>query len=321
MSILLRALACLAALLCACGATAAASNCPPEAQVPTPEQAKAGLAKAHDHGFLWRVTKDGHSSWLYGTVHVARMEWMYPGATVLRAAAASDRIALELDMLDPDIARRLSAALRADAGATVPEPLAQRVRRQAERACLPPQFLSAMSPEMQVTTLSVMAARADGLDPSYAIDPFFSGLGRGLNKPVVSLETPEMQLALLRADSEAERISTVEKGLDELESDRARVMVRRIAEVWANGRLDELQNYEQWCECARTPDERQAMHRLLDERNPGLAERVAEMHESGRIVFAAVGSLHMIGPNGLPALFAQRGYRVERIEFPSEVAK
>ena len=24
-----------------------------------------------DHGFLWRVSKDGRSSWLYGTLHVA----------------------------------------------------------------------------------------------------------------------------------------------------------------------------------------------------------------------------------------------------------
>jgi len=318
-SIVLRALACLAALLCAqacAAATPGEQGCPPQAQAPTAAQARAGLAKARDHGFLWRITKDGHSSWLYGTVHVARLEWMYPGATVMRAAESSDRIALELDMLDPDIAQRLAAALRADAGATVPEPLAQRLRRQAERACLPPQFLTAMSPEMQATTLSVMAARADGLDPSYAIDPFFSGLGRGLNKPVISLETPEQQMALLRADSEAERISTVEKTLAELESDRARAMVRRIAEVWANGRLDELQHYEQWCDCARTPEEREALRRLLDDRNPGLVERIAQMHESGRIVFAAVGSLHMIGPNGLPALFAQRGYSVERIEFP-----
>jgi len=35
----------------------------------------------------------------------------------------------------------------------------------------------------------------------------------------------------------------------------------------------------------------------------------------GKQVFAAVGSLHMIGPMGLPALMAQRGYRVERVEF------
>jgi uncharacterized protein YbaP (TraB family) len=33
-------------------------------------------------------------------------------------------------------------------------------------------------------------------------------------------------------------------------------------------------------------------------------------------VFAAVGALHMTGPQGLPRLMAARGYLVERIPFP-----
>ena len=55
--------------------------------------------------------------------------------------------------------------------------------------------------------------------------------------------------------------------------------------------------------------------RLLDARNPGLAERIDALHTSGQRVFAAVGSLHMIGRTGLPALLARRGYTVERIVF------
>jgi len=32
-------------------------------------------------------------------------------------------------------------------------------------------------------------------------------------------------------------------------------------------------------------------------------------------VFAAVGSLHMVGKLGLPSLLAERGYRIERVDF------
>jgi uncharacterized protein len=291
--------------------------CPPTAQPPSPEQVQAGLRNARDRGFLWRISKDGRSSYLYGTVHVAKVDWMYPGATVMRAARESERIAVELDMLDADIAKRLVAAAGVGRDATLPAVLAARLRAQAMRACLPLQSLAMLSPEMQVITLSVMAGRVDGLDPSYAIDPFFAGLGRGMNKPVVSLETPESQMALMRAENEAERISVVDKTLAELENDRARAMIRRIADAWAQGRLDELQRYEQWCDCANTDEERRALHRLLDERNPVLAEGIAAIHEGGHTVFAAVGSLHMIGAQGLPALFKQRGYTVERIEFAS----
>jgi hypothetical protein len=57
------------------------------------------------------------------------------------------------------------------------------------------------------------------------------------------------------------------------------------------------------------------LRRLNDERNPNLAARIDALHARGQRVFAAVGALHMTGPRALPALLAQRGYRVERVDF------
>jgi hypothetical protein len=37
------------------------------------------------------------------------------------------------------------------------------------------------------------------------------------------------------------------------------------------------------------------------------------LHAQGQRVFAAVGALHMTGPNALPVLMAGRGYHVERV--------
>jgi uncharacterized protein YbaP (TraB family) len=38
-------------------------------------------------------------------------------------------------------------------------------------------------------------------------------------------------------------------------------------------------------------------------------------HREGRRVFAAVGALHMVGPQSLPRLLERQGFRVERIRF------
>ena len=54
---------------------------------------------------------------------------------------------------------------------------------------------------------------------------------------------------------------------------------------------------------------------MLDERNPLMADKIDALHAGGQSVFTAVGSLHMIGPQGLPTLMAKRGYRVERVAF------
>ena len=44
----------------------AASSCPPAATALDPERFQAGMRQAQDHGFLWRIVKDGRASYLYG---------------------------------------------------------------------------------------------------------------------------------------------------------------------------------------------------------------------------------------------------------------
>ena len=312
-----------------------APACPPAAQVPTAEQAHAGMRDARDRGFLWRLRRDGRVSFLYGTVHVARVEWVYPGPRVLRALNASDTVALELDLLDPEIQRRLGSAMAASAQSSgsakstpptslpnplpnplptpLPEAMQQRLQRQIEAECLPAQAFAALSPEMQIVTLTSLSGRRDGLDPSYGIDIFLAGWAHAAKKTVVSLETPELQIALLKADTEAERNEFVQSALAQLESGQSRPMLRRMTQAWAEGNLADFASYGEWCECIKTDADRAAMARLLDDRNPALADAVAALHANGRRVFAAVGSLHMAGPMGLPALLAQRGFQVERL--------
>jgi uncharacterized protein YbaP (TraB family) len=298
-------------------ARAAESACPPVAAPPSGAQMRHGQRDARDRGFLWRVTKGGRSSYLFGTVHIARFDWMFPGPRIVQALRASDTLALELDLLDPDLRRRLTEAMTDTTEAPIdwPPALAERLARQMEAECLAPASLAALGPEMQIATLTALSARRDGLDPAYGIDLFLAGWGHGMHKTVVSLETPEMQLQALRRPSAQAALELVESGLDELESGRARPTLNRLARVWATSDHTALARYDQWCDCRHTDADRDAMKRLVDDRNPALASAIDALHGRGKRVFAAVGSLHMVGPTGLPALLARRGYRVERVAF------
>ena len=290
-----------------------AADCPPVAQAPSAAQVQAGMRAARDHGFLWRISKDGHSSHLYGTLHVAKLAWMFPGPRVAQALAASDTVGLELDMLDPAMQRRLTEAMAARSDSALPDPTRERMARLAAAECVPSQAMAGLSPELQVAVLMSLTGRRDGLDPAYGIDVFLSGWGHAARKTVVSLETPELQLRAVHMQDASAQLAFVESSLDDLESGRARPLLVRMAQVWADADLDTLTRYEDWCECLKTRSDRDAMARMLDARNPALVDAIDALHASGKQVFAAVGSLHMIGPLGLPALLAQRGYRVERI--------
>jgi len=299
------------------------ANCPPQAAAMTPEQVESGMKAAEDHGFLWRLSRDGRVSYLYGTIHLARLAWVFPGPTVVEAIRDSDTVALELDVLDAEIQRRLQLAMSKDDAAheqqtALPPALAERVRRRADAECIPVEALSRMTPELQAASLTVLAARRDGLDPAYSIDLMLSGFAHGAHKTVVSLETPESQMQALAVPDREEAMAYVSDALDDLDAGRTRPMLNRLAEIWATGDHDQLARYAEWCECLRTPAEQLVMKRLLDDRNPALADKIDALHRSGRSVFAAVGSLHMVGPSGLPALLAARGYKVERGDFETE---
>lgn len=298
----------------AAGATPPATTCPPTAQAPSPDAVQAGLRNARDRGFLWRIAKDGRSSYLYGTVHVAKFDWAFPGPKTMQAFNASDTVALELDLLDPALQRRMVEAIVARREPALPATLAQRLQRQAQAECIAPETLAGLGPMLQIATLSSLVGRRDGIDPAYGIDLYIAGLAHAAKKNTVSLETPELQLDTLSSDPDTPLDALVESGLDELESGRARPLLNRLVRIWAEADDAELGRYESWCDCLKTDADRRAMRRMLDDRNPALAASIDALHAGGKRVFAAIGSLHMIGPNGLPALLAGRGYQVERIE-------
>jgi hypothetical protein len=76
------------ALLAALGGAPARADCPPAAVAPDTQAIQQGMAQAQNHGFLWTLDRQGHRSWLYGTIHAAQQAWMYPGRRWSRPWAA-----------------------------------------------------------------------------------------------------------------------------------------------------------------------------------------------------------------------------------------
>ncbi|MFM7531618.1 MAG: TraB/GumN family protein [Rubrivivax sp.] len=311
------ALAAAAALALLQGPAARAStNCPPPPGTPTAQQLDAARTAAKDRGFLWRISRDGATSYLYGTIHLGRMEWVFPGPTVRAALQASDTLAVELDLTDPAVAQAMRGSIAGQPDALLlPQSVQRRLVRQAEAACLPAGLLDQQHPLMQAITLTVLSGRNDGLEPAFAQEIVLGEAARAAGARIVSLETVQQQLAALIPREEASARSMLERTLQQLETGAARRAVVRLAEVWAGGRLAELEQYDKWCECVITPQDRDFLRRVNDDRNPGLARRIDALHGSGRRVFAAVGALHMTGHRALPELLAQRGFTVERIAF------
>lgn len=313
-------------LLCAWGLSAAAADaslpapvppeaaqaavCPPPLAAPSAAELARWQREAQDRGFLWRIQGHGHASWLYGTLHVARAEWSFPGPHLQDALNRSERIALEMDPLDPGIGQRMQALATRHAGRW-PAALLARGKAQAAAACLPAALVDQLHPAMLLSAVSTGSLRAQGLEVAYAPEFVLSGLARARRLPVVSLESPELQAQALLGNGPPDATELAE-GLQDLESGRTATMTAALVRDWTRSDWEHLQDYAAWCDCLRTAADRAAMRRLVDDRNPGLARSIDRLHRGGPLL-VAVGALHMAGPQGLLALLRQRGYRVDMV--------
>ena len=249
-------------------------------------------------------------------MHVARFEWSFPGPQLTQVLRQARVLALELDVSDPQaLADALQAVCRSG--------LRHRCRRRCApgwpgawppNAC-PRRLLSLLPPALQAATLGALAGRRDGLDPAWSIDAMLAARARAADLRVVSLETLATQLAALQGPRGEQSLRFVERTLDSLDSGQAAPQVQRMAEVWATGDLAALERWPEWCDCMNDAGDRALMRRLLDDRNAAMADRIDALHREGGPVLAAVGALHMVGPQGLPARLVARGYRVERVLF------
>lgn len=300
----------LAGACCVFTFAAAHAACPPSA-IASLEKPGTALRNGVDRGMLWRIERDGRTSWLYGTIHIGRGDWVRPGPTIQKALTQSDTLALELDSRDEATAAAMAQPADPEVLARVLSgERARRLARQNAEACVPPGALSKLQPILQVTALAGLVARADGLYPEFGVDETLAVSARNSNKPIVALESAAAQLKVLTGGSEAEEGEQIDAALDELESGKLRGQLKELADVWARSDAGKLGRYADWCDCLNTPAEQRLTKRLLDDRNPNLADGIERLHAGGKGVFAAVGALHMIGPQGLPTLMAARGFTV-----------
>jgi len=308
-----RTCAAAAVLALGLGGAAAAPACPPPPAPPSAAQWQAAQRDARDVGLLWRLSKDGRDSWLFGTIHVGKLAWSAPGPALRQALARSDVLALEIDPTDPQIAARLQQATRDAPAADVA--LRQRLQAQAVAACLSGDALQGLHPMLQLMTLTLLQARQEDLDAAFSQELMLATAARAAGLRIVALESVEQQIAALLPQDPVQMQRLLEQSLDQLDRGRASTVLRRLADAWADGDLGMLERYAQWCECAETDEQRAWLQRLNDERNAHLAKGIDALHMRGQQVFAAVGALHMTGAQALPGLLRQHGYQVQRVHF------
>ncbi|MDD2989368.1 MAG: TraB/GumN family protein [Zoogloea sp.] len=284
----------------------------------------AGLASAASPLFLWEL-RDGAGglrAWLYGTIHVCDAACFPLPAPVQGALAEADSLALELDLEDPAVMRRLGEAAVLPAGTQLdtrlPPALRPRLVLASTRLGLPPEAVQRLQPWMVSTLLTIRVAELAGFRTEQGVDLWLARQARERGKPLWALETVERQIQAMAGGGDAAQVASLTEVIELIESGEARAYFRRMLDAWRGGdvaALDVLLREEM-----ASADMAPLFEEMLDRRNREMVDTLLRRLEGGGRPFVAVGAGHFGGSAGLLAELTRRGYTLTQVEAPAAAA-
>jgi len=276
----------------------------------------AAPAQPPAHPALWKLADADTTIYLFGTMHIlpAGTNWMDPG--LKKAIDASQSLTLEA-VLDQDPTLVASVLLRIGHAQGLP-PLAERVpanqRPQLEALVkasgIPANYLDGMKTWAAALMLTGAALQQIGVDAaaSPGVEPQLTALFRSANKPVDGLESAELQLGYFDKLPESAQRALLAATLDA--PAKARDDFQKMLGAWEKGDPAAIEK-----SFADDPEFTPALRDLLlRQRDRAWAEALAKRLEKPGTVFVAVGAGHLVGPDSVQKMLADKGLKVVRVQ-------
>jgi uncharacterized protein YbaP (TraB family) len=282
-----------------------------------PEQAAQSIP---NRGALFKLQRDGHTAWLFGTIHVGAPDFYPLEPRVMAALDRATAVALEVDprgdngkLMQAVRQYGMYAAGGGPASAEIGAAYRPRLARLLTQYGIASAAVAPMKPWMLASVLTVSEFAAQGYSSELAVDSWLSQRAHQRKQKVVELESAASQMALFDRMTSAEQARFLEDGIDAIEDKEQGVQPRDIAQAWRSADRAKLEALAQKAAEDDTFSGKFVQKVLLDERNPQLADAIVRLMSKEQHGFAAIGILHLVGTDSVPELLRRRGVAVERI--------
>ncbi len=263
---------------------------------------------------VWKVSKDDKALYIGGTLHVlAPSDFPLPGS-FQKAYQQAQTLVFETDLsalATPDFQMQMLRVLTYTDGKTLKSLLKEDTYRRLQAYCqsrglLLENFLH-FKPGLLSITLTMFELQRMGIS-SAGVDEHFHELGKKDRKTVKKLETTEQQLQFLATMGEGQEDQLILSTLNEMGV--LSEMMETMRAAWRSGDSDKL------LETAITPmrkDYPELYQTLLVSRNNRWLPQIEAMFDTPETEFILVGTLHLIGPDGVIERLQKAGYKIEQL--------
>jgi hypothetical protein len=246
--------------------------------------------------------------WLFGTIHALPPGTAWETPRLAQVASEADLLVVEIAALkDRDALAETFAALSTSRGlpplsGRLPAALADPLTDLLARSGLPAERFI----QTETWAAAIMLAQIDAPgDPAHGADHAL--IARFADRPVRELEGAAAQLAIFDRLPEPQQRAMLAAVVREAE--KTRKDPQRLQRAWLAGDAATIEAATREGFLA-DPDLREA---LLTGRNRRWAAALVPMLEATPRPLVAVGTAHIVGPEGLAAQLEAAGYRIRRI--------
>lgn len=292
--------------------TACAS--PPKSK-PTPEPAPSDALAPR--AFFWEAqAANGAHLFLLGSVHIGDRRQLVLDARIEQDWAQALELVVELDTSTPSPIDAVDAINRfglLPRGTTLRSVVApdtyQQLAKYMKARGYPMERVDRMRPWLVAQVVTQLEYTAAGLEAENGVDVVMMRRASG-RKGIVPLESLEEQAELFAGLPAPLQETMLVEILREAQALLA--VTRATLTAWEQGdekTLSELLFGNSTGDAALG----QFYERVFYNRNRTMTDRIVALSADAKPRFVVVGTGHLIGPQGIPELLAQRGFRVERV--------
>jgi uncharacterized protein YbaP (TraB family) len=273
----------------------------------------ASSPASHQSGSsVWKISKDGNSVFLGGSIHILRSDDFPLPKEFDRAFSRSSMLVLEADieqLADESVARYLLTCMFLPDGKTLESILDfdtyEMLKEKCEEYGFPIDSVSQLKPSMIMAMLTMLEIQKSGF-VQQGVDVHYLEKAKKVKKPRGFLETIETQIDMLVTMGDGYENDYVKYSLHDM--DNTEKELADIVSEWKKGGASSteraiLEMKSQWPALYKT---------ILADRNAAWLPQINEYLVSGSPVLVIVGLAHLHGPDGLLKQLADSGCTVEQ---------
>lgn len=261
---------------------------------------------------LWKVSDDVSEIWIFGSLHSLSSRKTWRKQAIDDALSAAEEIWLEA----PSNLSADADALIAQHGFFPPSKslaplLDRRDQGRLKSACIlvrvPCETVERMRPWLAALTLGQANIEQILGEVAEPMDSVLEQEARQAGKPIYYFESVADQLDLYIQLPESEQIELLKLAFDDI--DIGPPQLNELDRAWLSGDVESFDHLSTRALKNAAPSLYDALYRV---RNVTWAQRIREHVRGPQTIMIIVGSGHMSGDTGLPELFRQWGFQVER---------